>query len=84
MTATLSGTRRGGSAAVARPAGPTRADDLQVAGLSRLSTVDWPGRPAATPAETGCDGTFVFQLHVTVMNITAPPNDGSSERTAVR
>lgn len=60
MTATLSGTRRGGSAAVARPAGPTRADDLQVAGLSRLSTVDWPGRLAATVFLQGCPWDCVY------------------------
>lgn len=38
--------------AASRPA--VRADDLQVAGMTPLSTVDWPGRLAATVFCQGC------------------------------
>ncbi|WP_226924732.1 anaerobic ribonucleoside-triphosphate reductase activating protein [Georgenia satyanarayanai] len=40
--------------AAGRPASPARADDLQVAGMAPLSTVDWPGRLAATVFCQGC------------------------------
>lgn len=37
-----------------------RAGELQVAGLSRLSTVDWPGRLAATVFLQGCPWECVY------------------------
>ena len=40
--------------AAGRPSAPARADDLQVAGMTPLSTVDWPGRLAATVFCQGC------------------------------
>jgi len=33
---------------------PARADDLQIAGLTRLSTCDWPGKLVATVFLQGC------------------------------
>ena len=44
-----------------RPAAaPARADDLQVAGMTRLSTVDWPGRLVATVFLQGCPWDCVY------------------------
>ncbi|WP_251838304.1 anaerobic ribonucleoside-triphosphate reductase activating protein [Oceanitalea stevensii] len=40
--------------AAGHPPAPARAGDLQVAGMTPLSTVDWPGRLAATVFCQGC------------------------------
>ena len=37
-----------------RQPAPARADDLRIAGLTRLSTVDWPGKLVATAFLQGC------------------------------
>ncbi|WP_341359859.1 anaerobic ribonucleoside-triphosphate reductase activating protein [Georgenia sp. M64] len=59
-TAPTAGPRAAGRPVVATGAGGGAAASLQVAGLSRLSTVDWPGRLAATVFLQGCPWDCVY------------------------
>ena len=49
-----------------------RADDLQIAGLTRLSTCDWPGRLVATVFLQGCPLACTYCHNPSILNPRAP------------
>lgn len=51
---------------------PARADDLQIAGLVRLSTCDWPGRLVATVFLQGCPLACTYCHNPTLLDPRAP------------
>lgn len=51
---------------------PARAEDLQIAGLTRLSTCDWPGRLVATVFLQGCPLNCGFCHNPSLIDPRAP------------
>ena len=51
---------------------PARAVDLQIAGLVPLSTVDWPGRLAATVFCQGCPWRCTYCHNTAILDTTVP------------
>ncbi|HEY8719326.1 anaerobic ribonucleoside-triphosphate reductase activating protein [Pengzhenrongella sp.] len=51
---------------------PARADDLQIAGLTRLSTCDWPGKLVATVFLQGCPLACTYCHNPDLLDPRAP------------
>ncbi len=51
---------------------PARADDLQIAGLARLSTCDWPGKLVATVFLQGCPLACTYCHNPDLLDPRAP------------
>jgi len=60
---------------------PARADDLQIAGLTRLSTCDWPGKLVATVFLQGCPLACTYCHNPDLLDPRAP---GTIEWQVVR
>ena len=52
--------------------GTARADDLQIAGLTRLSTCDWPGKLVATVFLQGCPLACAYCHNPSILDPRAP------------
>ncbi|WP_454050766.1 anaerobic ribonucleoside-triphosphate reductase activating protein [Cellulomonas sp. Marseille-Q8402] len=69
------GTVTGGPATPARPVAGRRragADDLEIAGLVPVSTVDWPGRLVATAFLQGCPWRCTYCHNVAILDPRTP------------
>jgi len=76
MTMTTSGPTAGRIASSSARAGSTsgaaRAEDLQIAGLVSLSTVDWPGRLVATAFLQGCPWRCTYCHNSAILDPRTP------------
>jgi pyruvate formate lyase activating enzyme len=71
----VTGSTTGGPAIPARPAPArpgTRADDLAIAGLVPVSTVDWPGRLVATAFLQGCPWRCTYCHNAAILDPRTP------------
>lgn len=60
------------SAGAPAPAAPSRAEDLQIAGLTPMSSVDWPGKLVATLFLQGCPWACPYCQNYAILDPRVP------------
>lgn len=67
----------------ARPRTPARASDLPIAGITPLSTVDWPGKLVATVFVQGCPWRCTYCHNTEILDCTTPGTRSFDELMAL-